>query len=238
MFKKLLIETHSACNRACPTCMRQNDPRARARREYIELPAEIVHSVIDQATQLRFKGPVGLVWFNEPLMDPRIPVFARYVKQRGLYVYVTTNGDLLTPELAMEFDGVLNHIGVSVYGPDPEGKRHAYFRSLFQKTPVWFYGEHVVTHFSPHSLLHSCIKKRIERRCWNPQNRLIITYTGEMAFCCEDLACNFNLGNIRDHSLEELWFNKRHQRMLFVLNQQGGRHNFPYCEICPRTGGI
>lgn len=237
LFEKLLIETHSACNRRCVTCLRQNHPHAGIRREYLELPGEIVKGLVDEAQDLRFKGPVGFHWFNEPLLDSRIPSFVRYAKDRGLYTYIITNGDLLTHELASQLDGALDEIHVSLYDPENREAVKECFRQLFVKTRVKFWGGHLTTHLSPRQDLKALIQKYAERPCWNPRYRMIVSYTGDMALCCEDIACSWDLGNVRDHSLKDLWFNFRHKKILEVLNQPGGRHAYAYCETCPRDGG-
>lgn len=237
LFSKLLIETHSSCNRECATCMRQNDPGRsrwiRGVRRNVDLPDETVYRILDEAGDLNFKGQVGFVWFNEPLMDPRLPSFAAYAKTRGLYVYIATNGDLLTPELALELDGLLNHIFISLY---PGAREPRYFQSLFKKTRIDWGGPHMTSHFSPRRDLQTLISRRHMRPCVNPQNRMIITYTGEMALCCEDLACNFNLGSIHGRSLTDLWYSLHHQEIVEALSKPGGRQAYPYCRICPREG--
>jgi len=250
VFRRLLIETCSQCNRACPTCLRQTDPtRSRwvgeePKQEY--MPSDLVYKILDEALEFGHKFWVGFVWFNEPLMDERIPEFAHDAKDKGFYVYTTTNGDYLTPELARKLDGVLDHIDISIYGleHDPDGIKglEQYYRSLFYETKVQFsWGGtkgHVITHYAKDEKLSEYIKKYVSWACYNPQSRLIITHSGEMAFCCEDIALNWNLGNVADKTLKELWYNPRHRKLLETLNITGNRHLYEYCESCPRCGAV
>jgi hypothetical protein len=52
--------------------------------------------------------------------------------------------------------------------------------------------------------------------------------------CCEDMGGNFELGNVRDQCLRDLWFNARHQQLVRQLQRPGGRRGLAYCENCPR----
>lgn len=248
--KKILIETCSICNRECPTCLRQNDPKQsrwfEGEKEDRSMPYNTVFKIINQAIEFGFKVPIGFVWFNEPLQDTRLVEFAEYAHDKGFYVYTTTNGDLLTDELAKELDAVLNHIDISIYRfqkqPDYDLQLMEYYKKLFQNTKVMFsWGGkqgHVVTHYSPDPRKNELIQKYNNNACYNPQSRLIITYSGDMALCCEDLACNWNLGNINDNNLKELWYSKRHQKIIEVLNMSGSRYAYEYCEYCPRDGSL
>lgn len=210
------------------------------------MPSDLVYKILDEALEFGHKFEVGFVWFNEPLMDERLPEFAHDAKDRGFYVYTTTNGDFLTRELARKLDGVLDHIDISIYSlenhPDRVKLLEKHYESFFYETKVQFsWGGtkgHTITHYSPDEILSEAITKHIDWRCFTPQSRLIITYSGEMAFCCEDIALYWRLGNVADKTLKELWYNPRHQKLLESLNITGNRHLYRYCELCPRCGAI
>ena len=268
LFNRLILETNSLCNRRCPTCLRQRDPtRSRWNPDgcpkNIDLPTKTVYDVINQAAELGYKGKLGLHWFNEPLLDPRIPGFAAYAKKKGLpFVYLATNGDILLSRtrhrgsrparrLARKLDAALDQIVISLYASHPVAfirplresnpvKFRSYRRllgSLFPNTEVVFAGRHVTTHYSPRYHLKNYIERMVERTCWTLcHNRMIVSYTGEMAFCCEDIMFNWDLGTVYDQSLVDLWFSPHHQKILEVLSKRGGRHTYKYCETCPRYG--
>ena len=40
--------------------------------------------------------------------------------------------------------------------------------------------------------------------------RMLIQHDGEVSLCCEDTFGAFELGNVYDRSLDELWFSERH----------------------------
>lgn len=242
LFRQLVIETKSACTRTCKTCLRQTYPgrEALAGRfgKAVELPADAIHRVIDQAAGMGFGGPLCLQFFNEPLLDDRLPDIAAYARRVGRFseVYVNTNGDLLDEETAGRLDGVLDRLNVALYGGGNREAREGRILALFERTRITFTGGvHVVTHYSHFGNLDACIAGFLDRPCVREaQQRMIISHTGEMLMCCEDIGGEWSLGNVGDATLEELWFDGRHADVVERLSRSGGRRSFPYCSICPR----
>ena len=67
--------------------------------------------------------------------------------------------------------------------------------------------------------------------------RMIVDYRGEMLMCCDDIVGLFNLGNVRDHTVEELWNSPKHVEIMATLAVPGGREAYGYCRTCPRPDG-
>lgn len=198
-------------------------------REGKELSEDTVQNVLGQAKKLDFKGIVGFNWFNEPLLDKRMVSFVAYAKELDLNTCIFTNGDLLTPELVRQLDRVLDIVHVSFR----ENSRNA----LFQKTQVILHdGPDVTTHYSPYLNLEQLIAEggASKGKCPELEIRMPITCTGEMALCCDDIACEFDLGNIYERSLADLWFSTKHKNIVEALSHRDGRCNFEYCRNCPR----
>lgn len=263
LFKILILETATLCNRKCPTCLRQNDPtRSRwvgktDKPIDVRMPVETVHNIIDQAADMGFKGECFLYYYNEPLMDfNRFISFCRYAKAKGLKPGMATNADLLTPknprtrEMAKEIDAVISHLIIDLYDVTAElainhkpmsktqhRARVKYLTGLFPGHKVAFNWAHLTDHFSPRKNLQELIKRHRNNPCYLTC-RMIIDYRGKMLLCCEDIMANWNLGNIRESSLEELWYSPRHQKIVEALVKPGGRQNYPYCRICPLKGGV
>lgn len=261
-YECLVIETHSYCNRLCRTCMRQSNPnRSRWKgeekiREF--LPIEIIADILEQGKEMMPNGPdwaperynykpgVVLQWYSEPLLDPRLPQIVRMAHDKGFWTSFDTNGDFLTSHIAEQFDGYLDRIEFSIYGDDPTVARPENeidgewakqkirrFQSMFKKTDVkWDFG-HIVTHYSPDERLNEMIAQNVNKICQGCDYWCIFDYTGEMALCCEDIDVNFNLGNIRDSSLRDLWYSPKHQKISETLRTEGGRNAFPFCRMCP-----
>lgn len=240
LFKNLEIETSSMCNRSCVTCLRNSDPDRESVASWFSqnlLPIETIDSILEQSITLGHRGTVCLSHYNEPLMDPRIAEIVELTKKKGFsHVFFGSNADFLTEDLAQQLDGVVDYIGFSFYMDDPKrSKRKEWVKSLFKKTKVTMGdGEHMVTHYSPIADVVQISKKHSARPCNRPQKRMIVNHKGEMLMCCDDLTGHFELGNVHDSTLEELWYSERHQDFVLALSKSGGRCVHSHCLSCPR----
>jgi len=226
--------------------MRQPEPTSRFRNgEPIKekMPTEKVHDLINQASELGYRGGISFAFYSESTCDPRLVSFVKYARKKGLLPWVVTNGVLLTDELCKQLDGIVDRIGIGLANTTKAGrwKPLGFWRSRFPKTRKL----NVVTggnnpskwwtmHFFPQKeRLQAGIKRNINTPCSFPCKYLIIGYGGEMCLCCDDLAHNFNLGNAFEKSLEELWWSERHVEIIKTLSVAGGRLKYPYCRTCP-----
>ncbi len=109
------------CNLKCEHCYAQSDAR-----RYDQLSTEQAKEMIDDLG--RFGAPVLLFSGGEPCVRPDLPELIAYAKQAGMRVVISTNGTLITPELARQFAAVgLSYVGVSFDG-DPA--THDRFRGV------------------------------------------------------------------------------------------------------------
>ncbi|MBE9478882.1 MAG: hypothetical protein IMY80_02870 [Chloroflexi bacterium] len=228
---KLALETISTCNRVCPTCLRNSYPDREKVASWFEpslLPMGIINKAFEQYAALpKTDSTVCLSHYNEPLMDARIPVIARVAKSYGFArIYLNTNGDFLTDEIAKSLDGVLDRIRISF--------RKGKFDSLFQKTEVVYteYG-HIATHFSPEFDVEKLSGQYRNNPCFEPARRIIINHEQRFLLCCEDIVGEFDLGTFPGTSIEE--FLERRTPIIDDLSTPGGRNKHKYCFICPRA---
>ena len=203
----------------------------------IQLATELIYKVIDDAVRIGFDGWLCLNFFNEPLLDPRLPEVGRYAMSKGIFreVFANTNGDLLDLVDVAALDGAVDRLHVGLYGRDIT-KHEDRIRSMFEKTEITFPTKpRTVTHYSPYvnfkATVEACRRSPCLQEC---RQRIIIAHTGEMRLCCEDIAGEWDLGNVRTMSLEELWFSPKHTEIVLALAEPGGRLAYPYCAECPR----
>lgn len=237
----LEIETSSGCNRTCGACIRNSHPDRTKVQDWFEdklMPMEMIEMIFAQAQAIGFNKDLGLSHYNEPLTDPRIVDILTLAKKFNFRnVFFHSNGDLLTEELAANIDGLATWIVFGIYADSPaKERRQSQIKSWFKKTQVRFTsGELGLTHFGPAENMSEIITSVENLPCHEPQDRFIINHRGEMEFCCDDLGGNFDLGVVsHDNTLQDLWFNKRFQRMVKQLTKDGGRKGLAYCETCPR----
>ena len=242
-FKYLDLETCSMCNRACPTCIRNSHPNRAKIWSWFEpnlLPMEVIKEALDQCVRMGFDGGVCLSHYNEPLMDNRIAEIAELVKSYNNFkpIFLNTNGDFLTEELAQSLDGVLDRILVSLYMDEPiKSERARWVESLFKKTeaiPLTM-SKHIATHFSPAFDVKSLSEMRREHPCTESRIRVIINHRQQFLLCCDDVVGNFDLGTFPETSIKDYWFGEKHSQIVNDLKVRGGRHKHKYCHACPRT---
>jgi len=201
------------------------------------LEEELIYDAIDQAIALGFRGGVCLQYYNEPLMDERLPEIAHKVRSYPELktVHLNTNGDYITPELAAELDGALDYMICTLYMNDPiKSERAAWIPTLFKETEVRMKTDshHIPTHFTPAYDLESLIKVAQGMSCDQPTIRVIINHRRQYLLCCEDVIGNFDLGTFPDVGIEDHWLG-RHNELSNALSVAGGRKVHSYCMICP-----
>ncbi|MHC1593657.1 MAG: radical SAM protein [Methermicoccaceae archaeon] len=73
--------------------------------------------------------PILILTGGEPLMSPHIFECARYAKSRGLRTALSTNGTLITPDVALKLkESGIQYVGVSIDSVSP--KKHDAFRGV------------------------------------------------------------------------------------------------------------
>lgn len=242
LFHNLDFETISNCNRTCPTCIRNSHPDREAVQPWFEthlLDENVIFSAIDQALVMGFSGGLCLSHYNEPLMDERLPAIAKRVRDMDRFsrIFLNTNGDFLTEEMAAALDGSLDDIIVALYMDEPvKSKRAAWMIPLFHKTQLSLITNpvHIATHFSPSFPVIDLARQHAGANCKEPWMRVIINHRRQYLLCCEDVIGNFDLGTFPEVSLQGHW-EGRHKMIRERLLEAGGRAWHSYCLSCPRA---
>jgi radical SAM protein with 4Fe4S-binding SPASM domain len=242
----LEIELQSDCNRDCHFCPRHED-RSGIRKDKdgkhvrISMPTEVVKSVLDQAAKLNYKGPIGFHRLSEPFLDKRYIEIVTYAKKLGLMISEFSNGDVIKNniEFCKKIDGLIDKITIGLYdykNHEERDKQMEFWRNRFKKTKVEFSlaGEFPVIRQNSDLYDKNIIKKVINNRCFGT-NGLRIRYDGEVSLCCEDDQCKFNLGNVFNSSLEDIWWSEKHVKIIKELRKPGGRKKYPLCRKCALT---
>jgi len=193
----------------------------------------LIEEVFRQCADLWFPVLIYLSHYNEPLLDTRIVDIARLAMDYGhRQIRLVTNGDLLTPELARDLDGVLDTIEISVYGGSRQQKRRRcqQFQSMFRTTKTVFVTrEHLPTHFNADGA------PATETLCRFRFSKLILNHRGEYLLCCEEMIPHFGFGRFPEVSLRDYWWGEKHRVVVRDLAYDGHRQSYPYCASCPRV---
>ncbi len=98
------------CNLRCRHCYAGSDAQ-----RYDQLSTDEAKAMIDDLAA--FGCPVLLFSGGEPCMREDLLELMHYAKQAGMRVVISTNGTLITPELARQFAEVgLSYVGISIDG--------------------------------------------------------------------------------------------------------------------------
>jgi len=254
LFRELIVELNSDCNRDCFFCPRHSDNTGHRKfhgKKIVQfMPTELVQKILGEAKEMGFKGYVTFHHFSEPFLDPRLIEFAKLAKLYGMHPFEHTNGDLLrkNDELCEQVKETFAHIVVGLYDHCSEEEREeqkkfwlerlAGMKVLFSCVDDVF----VRSHYTEKNLDGFQSKKGIRPskpkwpngKCSNPGLKMLIHYTGKMALCCEDMCEEFDLGSAHDTSIWDLWYSEKHVKIYQNL-QEGKRHMYPLCSQCPIT---
>ncbi|MDD3250526.1 MAG: 12,18-didecarboxysiroheme deacetylase [Smithella sp.] len=97
-----------------------------------EMTTEEGKAMIDDLAA--FGSPVILFSGGEPLMRKDLLELAKYATDRGLRAVISTNGTLITKEIAAEFKKIgLSYVGVSLDGLQPTHDRFRGMKGAFEK---------------------------------------------------------------------------------------------------------
>ena len=108
------------CNLKCIHCY----AHAKATPADNELTTEEGKALIDDLAA--FGAPVILFSGGEPLMREDLPELAEYAVSKGMRAVISTNGTLITPEVARKLKEIgLSYVGISLDGME---KTHDHFR--------------------------------------------------------------------------------------------------------------
>jgi radical SAM protein with 4Fe4S-binding SPASM domain len=234
MFYRLTIETSSYCNRRCATCLRQINPDREAVKSWFTqnlLPSHVIYGVLGQAIGMGYRGKVSFNYYNEPLLDSRLPDFGRYAKRLGFEIVMfATNGDFLDEAMAGRLDGHFDSISVSLYEDNTKDRREQ-MKSWFAETQLRFTNG---LHFRIHDFeqVEPDLAEINNRRCPNASRNVVVNHRGDFLLCCQEIVPHFNLGSVYDIPLIEMWEAK--EEINQILAHTGGRKNYPYCTTCLR----
>jgi radical SAM protein with 4Fe4S-binding SPASM domain len=201
------IETYTPCNRKCSYC-----PNIDHERETVMMPDELYDSIIMQLRELGFCGRMSFHFYNEPLLDPRLPFLVARAKQAlpETRVVLYTNGDFLSRAgFEQLVDAGVDVAWVTNHGTNP---RHCGWRH--DLSPAYAAHLRYQTHENPEIswtnrgglLPHIANPSRpLSIRCTAPATTLVITAHGTVVLCYEDYEQSVVIGDLRQQTIVDVW---------------------------------
>ena len=90
------------------------------------------------------------------------------------------------------------------------------------------------TNYSEYLSSESVFRKNIEESGYNwqqPWQRVLVRSSGEVCPCCAFFSKELSLGNLKDHTIHELW-NSKEMRDLRDMHKRGDYGENPWCKKC------
>lgn len=256
-WKILQIEINSDCNRDCWFCWRNKDHSTIRKtldglhvRE--KMSSGLVFKIINQAHNLGFTGDIAFHFLNEPMLDNRLFVFAKYAKQLGMKTRLTTNGDVLKAQSDPQYFEMISecfdmvHIGLYDFSSEEE-KMEAqimFLSKLYKVKHLDFLGgmrqatkgaDEDILNKKYSMTINDFINSANTKRCEAPSYQFVIRYDGKIVPSCS-CGDDFAIGDMKETTLRGFWFSKKHIDLIKVLSKKGGRLKIPQCSTCPDGG--
>ena len=234
------IETINRCNSTCEFCSANIHAE---KRPLMKITDELYHKIIDELAEWGYRGHLTLYGNNEPLLDPRIVEFHKYAREKlhDSFIFMSTNGLLLTIEKVKEVQPYINQLIINNYGL--EMKLHKNIQEIYDYVkahPEEFkdldiqiqvrYLKEVLTNRAGSSPNKQSTEKVITEPCLLPFTDAWITPNGKLGLCCCDNFEVTDFGDLNTMSLKDCWNSKQYRKAREDIAK--GRQNYPFCKHC------
>lgn len=228
-FRAVSIEISKWCNRTCSYC-----PNSSFKTPKEFMPIELFDVALGRLQEIRWRGFVDYIFYNEPLADPRLVDLVARTKKALPHASprIISNGDMLTEALAERLinAGVTSFI-VTRHIPEKEGWRQR-VQAVASKWPRYF-----TVLNSPGEVLWSNRGGLVDPEdfvpftsCDAPENSLVITINGDVVLCCNDYHREHVVGNVQKKSLLEIWRTPWYEKVRKEVRD--GHARLPICKAC------
>ncbi|MEW6295839.1 MAG: SPASM domain-containing protein [Candidatus Diapherotrites archaeon] len=213
MFDAVEIETNTECNRKCLYC-----PNSLYRRGRHSMELRLYKKIIGELSRIKFNGRLSPHFYNEPLLDERLPLLINYAREKlpEAFICIYTNGDLLDRKL---FDELIksgaDNFFVTQHGKELGSGLKRLMNSLNEKEKkritVRVFGDKDTFTFNRGGLLKLDSKKF--NFCSFPSTSIVINWKGEIILCCNDYFCKHVLGDLKKNKLMDIWKSKNYKKL-------------------------
>jgi radical SAM protein with 4Fe4S-binding SPASM domain len=239
MFRKVVIETSSYCNRKCSTCPVAYYPR---KKEYMD--EATFKTIVSQLAEINFSGVVSMHMYNEPLADPTIIEKVHILSSNvpNATIRIDSNGDYLTIKLLRNLiQAGLKMLVINQY----EGKINEHTKNILnqlsqQEEKLLTIRVRVKNNFIGNragSLSNTVIKETLLAGCDLPYNQLVVNYKGEVLLCCNDYHGDVVLGKVCQTPVMDIWSNHEFKRIRKLLKNRQ-RTQIKTCKCCNIAGTL
>jgi len=238
--KAVEIEINSHCNRTCSYCPNSVDSRI----ESGTMSVTLYQRILDQLKLNGFKGRISYDFYNEPLLCPDIDQFVEMTREQlpSSEIHLYSNGNLLSlSRFKKLFSAGVSWFVITKQEQEKEGQYlfdQTYLKlSELEKKSV-SYRNFKDLHLTNRGGVLTHIKSKHDdisiMPCLISSMMLTITVKGNVLPCFEDFYQKYQMGNIEQESLEEIW-NKPEYIAYRKKLALGFRKDFSICSACTRV---
>ena len=240
LFEAIEIETLTACNRRCTYCPNFRFERGLVKnKKYME--ESLFKKIIDELSDIGFRGRVSPHFYGEPLMDERLCDLLAYVHDKipAAEIAIFTNGDFLTPEYYKRLvDAGVRCFVITEHGEQmPRAVRatFAYRKEHGGQGVEFTYRKYTAD--TPLDNRGGLVEHDLYIRrdsCYNPSREVIVDHAGNVVLCCNDYFSSVSFGNLRNQRLLDVWFSEDMKRIRQETKE--GVFNLDICKTCVNNG--
>lgn len=232
---RIQIETLNRCNGKCEFCaVNVHQPQ----RPYAKMDEALFKKIITELHDIDYDKAICLFLYNEPFLDERIVDWYRYTREMlpKAYIYVITNGTVLTTQKLEAIYPYLDYIEINNYdyevtphvkelvawkeSNDSQNKIHISSRQRSEKLDSQG-GE------SPNKK----ITKTLWSKCILPYKMMAIRPDGKVSLCCADPLGKMTLGDLSQNSISKVWNSAEYRRVREIMKSKG-RSGLALCKYC------
>ena len=234
------IETINRCNSTCAFCTANVHAE---KRPLMKIDDDLYRSIIDQLADWNYKGHLTLYGNNEPWLDTRIVEFHKYAREKlpDSYIFMSTNGLILTLEKVNEIKPYINQLIINNY--DMEMKLHPNIQKIYDYVKAhpeeykdldiqiqMRYLQEVLTNRAGSAPNKKATEKVIKETCLLPFTDAWIMPNGKLGLCCCDNYEVTDFGDLNKMPLKEAWASPGLMAARKAIAE--GRQNYKFCEHC------
>lgn len=238
------METHNRCNNDCNFCPVSigNDIR-----KYHKMSEELFIKIINDLSELNYKGMLSLFDNNEPFLDKRILKFFKIAKEKlpDAFHYIMTNGLVVTLDDYIESCKYLDMFLIDNYNDNGELNSNTKIIYDFciknpeynKKTVILMRSKNeFLTSRAGNSPNRKSSLKKVPYLCSLPLHQFHIRPDGKVSLCCCDAYGQMTLGDLTKNTVKEIWNSKLFNRLQMSLLK--GRNSINICKYCDYIDNI
>lgn len=239
LFQYVEIETINRCNGKCSFCPAN---KYNETRPYAKMDENLFRKIIKQLSDLNYKGALALFSNNEPFLDTRITEFAKFAREnlKDAYIYLYTNGSLLTAEKLRKIEPYLDHILIDNYSDKEElnptvleaveGNENC--NAFNSKVKIVKRKETEVLSSRGGLAPNKQGVKGIKAKCILPYIQLVIRPDGKVSLCCNDVRGQWTMGDLAKENILDIWYGKAFEHIREKMKTGGRNAISPCCNSC------